>query len=256
MKGMIDLEINGTRLKNIKLIIFDKDGTLFQLYPYWNRMAMIRAENICKGLVISEDGLAEWIALQMGVDVIRHEINSEGPIGLCSRQYIQNLLYDRLKDRGYSIEKDIIQSAFKEADEYISREERLKESHVPVKGMLDFLKRIEGRCKGAIFSYDLTHKLELICRSFGISQSFHMFLGSDKVLYPKPHPWGPREIMSTLHISPGNTALMGDSIYDMKSGRDAGCSHLIAILSEISNRGQISPLANATVNDFREIKIC
>lgn len=252
---MIDLEINGALFKNIKLIIFDKDGTLFQLYPYWSLVAMIRAENICKGLVVSEDGLAEWIALQMGVDVGRQKMNPKGPIGIYSRQYIQNLLYNKLKARGYPIEKNIIQSAFNEADEYISQEERIKESHVPVRGMLDFLNSIEGRSKGAIFSYDITYKLELIARSFGISGGFHMFLGGDRILYPKPDPWGSREIMSKLHISPENTALIGDSICDMESGRAAGCGYLIAMLSEISNCEQLMPMANEIVSDFMEIEV-
>ena len=36
---MIDLEINGKILKEIDLIIFDKDGTLFESFPYWTVVA-------------------------------------------------------------------------------------------------------------------------------------------------------------------------------------------------------------------------
>ncbi len=252
---MIKLEINGATLENIGLIIFDKDGTLFELYPYWSKVAMRRGENICEWLDVVEEGLAEWIALQMGVNVRSQRMNPEGPTGIYDRQYIQNLLYANLKDRGYPIELDIIQSAFKEADEYISNENILKNSMVPVKGLYNFLKKIEGRCKGAMFSYDLTDKLELIARFFGISDNFDMLLGGDKIIHPKPNPWGAIKIMSDLHVSPENTAFMGDSILDLECGRRANCNYLITILSEISNSELSKPVSNAVLNDFTEISV-
>ena len=46
---MIKLEINGATLENIGLIIFDKDGTLFELYPYWSKVAMRRARIYVNG---------------------------------------------------------------------------------------------------------------------------------------------------------------------------------------------------------------
>ena len=212
-------------------------------------------ENICKSLDVVEEGLAEWIALQTGVDVRSREMNPKGPAGIYNGQYLQNLLYNKLKDRGYPIKKDIIQSAFKETDEYISNENVLKDSFVPVRGLLNFLKNINGRCKGAIFSYDLTDRLELIARLFRISDNFDMFLGGDRIIHPKPDPWGAIKIMSDLHIPPENTALVGDSIFDIESGIRANCNYLITILSEISNSELLKPVSNVVLNDFTEISV-
>lgn len=146
-------------------------------------------ENICKSLDVVEEGFAEWIALQTGVDVRSQRMNPNGPAGIYNGQYLQNLLHKKLKDRGYPIEKDIIQSAFRETDEYISNENILKGSLVPTKGLLTFLKNINGRCKGAIFSYDLTDKLELIARLFQISDNFDKFLGGgDRIIHPNRIP--------------------------------------------------------------------
>jgi len=252
---MINLEINGAELKNIELIIFDKDGTLFELYPYWSKIAMRRSENICKGLDIVDEGLVEWIALKMGVNIRSQRMNPEGPIGIYNREHIQKSLYNELKERGYPIKENIIQSAFRETDEYVHKEEILRDSLVPVRGLLNFLKSIDGRCKGAIFSYDLTDRLELIARLFGISDNFDMFLGGDRILYSKPDPWGAIKIMSDLHISPENTALMGDSIFDIECGKRARCNHLITILSDISNSKLLGPVSNAVLKDFTEISV-
>jgi phosphoglycolate phosphatase-like HAD superfamily hydrolase len=82
-----------------------------------------------------------------------------------------------------------------------------------------------------------------------------MFLGGDRILHPKPDPWGAIKIMSDLHISPGNTALMGDSIFDIECGRCANCNYLVTILSDISDSELIKPVSNAVINDFTEISI-
>ncbi len=256
---LIGLEINGTRLEDIELIIFDKDGTLFELYPFFSRVAMVRGLNICSGLG-ADESLAQWIALKMGVDIRLKRVN--GPIGIYSREYIQDLLCSELKDIGYSAEKEIIISAFRKTDEYFNDESVLKSSLVPVKGLFDFLKCMEGRCKGAVFSYDLTDRLELISRAFGMSKNLDMFLGGDRILRPKPDPWGALKIMSDLHISPENTALIGDSVFDMECARRAKCRYVITMLSDISGPGLLrgdsgisAPVPDAAVRDFTEINV-
>lgn len=91
---MIDLEINGAVLEGIDLIIFDKDGTLFQLYPYWSRMALLRGRCICRALMAKAAAVqpaSPLAALQMGVDLAEGRISPHGPAGIESRQHIQNL---------------------------------------------------------------------------------------------------------------------------------------------------------------------
>ncbi len=256
---MIDLEINGAVLEGIDLIIFDKDGTLFQLYPYWSRMALLRGRCICRALMAKaaaiQPGLARWLALQMGVDLAEGRISPHGPAGIESRQHIQGLLCRRLQEMGYAADAHIIREAFRQADIYFSREERVREAHVPVAGMTDFLMSLKGVCMCAMLSNDISSKLELSARSHGIEGCFQMFLGGDTAAFPKPNPWGAREIMAGLRVPPERAAFMGDSVSDLKCGRDAGCGHIIAVLSEISDKEAVEELADAAVRDFREIVV-
>ena len=263
---MIDLQIGGAVLKGIDLIIFDKDGTLFQLYPYWSRMALLRGRCICRALAETAcsagprpaslpPGLAEWIALQMGVDLASGRINPQGPIGIESRQNIQALLCRRLEERGYTVDIEVMREAFRQADAYFSQEETIAESHVPVAGMTGLLMSLKGICRCAMLSHDTTLKLELSARSQGIAGCFQMYLGSDRCAFSKPHPWGAQEIMARLGARPERTAFMGDSINDLKCGRDAGCGYILAVLSEISNIEEMGSLADAAVRDYHEIKV-
>jgi phosphoglycolate phosphatase-like HAD superfamily hydrolase len=82
-----------------------------------------------------------------------------------------------------------------------------------------------------------------------------MFLGGDRIIHPKPDPWGAIKIMSDLNISPENTALVGDSLFDIESGRRANCHYLITIQSEISNVDVLNSVSNAVIHDFTEISV-
>ena len=66
------------------LVIFDKDGTLIELYPYWSQMVALRARIICETLGLGtehEPGL-RWA---LGVDEKAGRLRQDGPVGLKKR---------------------------------------------------------------------------------------------------------------------------------------------------------------------------
>lgn len=251
---MIDLTIHETRLEEIDLIIFDKDGTLFELYPYWTIVAKRRAMNICHAMhVVDDDPLIDFIAFIMGVDNARKAMNPNGPIGIYNRAYIQDLLFKELQKKGYPIDPQIITGAFLETDKYISQDEILRQSLVPVRGLLDFLPTVAKKSKCAIFSYDQTINLEHITNLMKMENYFSLLLGGDRIKYPKPDPWGAVKIMQDLNISPDHTILIGDSIHDIESGKKAGCRYVITRRSDISDLDLQGPISDFIIQDYDEI---
>ena len=250
---MIDLEINGTILKEIDLIIFDKDGTLIELFPYWTVVARKRAENICYAMHVSDDSLVEWISLLMGVDNRKKAMNPKGPIGINNRPYIENLVFEELQKKGYPVDPQMIAAAFRETDVYISQDKILRQALVPVRGLVEFLSAISPGCRCAIFSYDQTVNLEHSNRLMQIDGYFSRLLGGDQLLHPKPDPWGAVRIMDDLHISPAHTLLIGDSIHDIESGKKAGCRYLITRRSDISDLAKLKPLSDFVIDDYTSI---
>lgn len=250
---MIDLTIHDTRLREIDLIIFDKDGTLFELYPYWTIVAKRRAMNICRSMHIDDDSLINLIALIMGVDNVRKSMNPKGPIGIFNRTYIQDILLKELQKMGYPIEPQIIMDAFQETDIYISQDEVLKQSLVPVRGLLEFLPVAAKRSQCAIFSYDQTINLEHITNLMKMENYFSLLLGGDRLKYPKPDPWGAIKIMQDLNVSPDHTILIGDSIHDIESGKKAGCKYVITRKSDISDLDLLEQISDFVIQDYNEI---
>lgn len=252
---MINLEIDSCIIKNTNLIIFDKDGTLFELYPFWSKVALKRAEFICKYLGTSDNALMEHIVLKMGVDLKNKKMCSKGPIGINSRPYIEELIYQELEKCGYNLRKEVVTQAFKDVDAYISRRDILEDLLVPIEGLMDFLRNIRGKCKCAIFSYDLTDRLIDITQIFQIQDNFDILLGGDQLKYPKPDPWGAIHIMNELNILPENTVFFGDSALDIESGKKANCKCLIGVVSDISNIEYLQTESNITIKDFQKIKV-
>ncbi|MDD1696206.1 MAG: HAD family hydrolase [Methanoregula sp.] len=250
---MIDLAINGTTIKEIDLIIFDKDGTLFELYPYWTVVARRRAENICRAMHVSDESLVNWIVSIMGVDNEKRVMNPQGPIGIYNRTYIQNLVLEELQKKEYLVDPQMILGAFQETDVYISQDHILKQSLVPVRGLMEFLSGIAQNCQCAIFSYDQTINLEHITRLMQIDNYFSYLLGGDQLKYPKPDPWGAVKIMDDLHVSPAHTLLIGDSIHDIESGKKAGCKFVITRRSDISDLTKLNPLSDFIIDDYTSI---
>jgi phosphoglycolate phosphatase len=250
---MIDLTINDTRLKEIDLIIFDKDGTLFELYPYWTIVAKRRAVNICRAMHVDDDSLIDFIAFIMGVDNARKSMNPKGPIGIYNRTYIQNLVFEELQKKGYPVDPQMIAGAFQETDVYISQDRILKQALVPVRGLHEFLSGIAQNCRCAIFSYDQTVNLEHITHLMQIDRYFSLLLGGDQLKHPKPDPWGAVKIMNDLHVSPAHTLLIGDSIHDIESGKKAGCKYVITRRSDISDLAKLNPLSDFIIDDYTSI---
>jgi hypothetical protein len=80
----MDISINGSFLDGIELVIFDKDGTLTDLYTYWSWVANERARLIRMRLGLNK-AQRFAIADAMGLDVVHSCFKPEGPIGVKKR---------------------------------------------------------------------------------------------------------------------------------------------------------------------------
>lgn len=252
---MINLSINNVICKDIELIIFDKDGTLFKLYPYCSKMVIQRTNAILKILKTEDPLLKEWLIQIMGVDLENKKIYPEGPIGVYSKYYAMNMLYEKMNANGYEIQKEMLEEAFMEADLKINKISYLKEALEPVDGMLKFMETVGNKCKCAIFSNDMTDRLNDSLDIFKIRTYFDYVLGGDRVKKHKPDPMGLLKIMEELDVSSTKTAFFGDSVPDIESGNRAKCKYVVGVLSDISNTKTLKLNSNALINDFTQIKI-
>ena len=113
---MVQLEINENIIDNIELVIFDKDGTLVDLYNYWANMINFRVETAQRKLSFDESKNND-IMYAMGVDVENERLRSEGPVGLKKREIVMQAMVDSLTEIGFTDTYDTCFQIFKEVDE-------------------------------------------------------------------------------------------------------------------------------------------
>lgn len=251
---MINFQINNNKYKDIDLIIFDKDGTLFQLYPYCSNMVFERTNAICNEIQNYDKNLKDWLIETMGVDQKNHKIFPEGPIGVYSKYYAQEILFEKMNYEGYNISRKMLKKAFESADNNINKLEYLKENLIPVPGMIDFIEELGDKCNIAIYSNDMTQRLYDSLKLYNLTKYFNYVLGSDMVEKHKPDPMGLIKIMEELEISPEKTVFVGDSVLDIECGKRAKCKYLISVLSDISDIKFLEKNSDQIIKNFLKIR--
>jgi phosphoglycolate phosphatase len=257
---MINLKVNGQTLRDIELIIFDKDGTLFELHSYWSIIANKRAELICKyaGLTYNYRR-RDHIAYIMGVDNQNKCMRPDSMIGINKRSEIETELYDRLNEDGFEISLEDIKKAFVETDIYlennfISNYKDCAQTTIPIRGIIKFLQQINGKCKCAVLSFDRTNNINKCLKSVGMDKHFSFVIGGDMLHNAKPDPEGAIKIMTVLGTHPSNTLMIGDTMNDILCGQSALC-RCIARKSELSQISLIETTHANIINDFTEIEV-
>jgi phosphoglycolate phosphatase len=77
-------------------------------------------------------------------------------------------------------------------------------------------------CKKALITNKRERSSTRILEAFGIAKYFDLVVGSDTTAERKPSPVPIRFALSKLGISPAESAIVGDSSYDIDAGRAAG----------------------------------
>lgn len=251
---MVKVRVNSDTIEDIGLFVFDKDGTLIELYTYWSHMVELRAEGICSYYKLDTSKHKEKLMFEMGVDIHRKKLRPNGPVGLLPRAVVQRAAEKYLEGLNYSNVSDVCFQIFKEVDE-ISLS-LLDEFIKPLKGAIELLRQIKSRdCKIAIATTDKTERARLAMRFLGIEDLVDLAVGADKVKNSKPAPDILDIIVRDLDMEPSNSVMVGDAETDIQMGINAGFKASIAVCSGLTGKDILSELTPYVLEDISKIKI-
>jgi len=251
---MVTLSLNGHIIKHIDLLVFDKDGTLIDLYVYWSNMIKLRAEGICSYYKLDSSKHEEKLMFEMGVDIHRKELRPDGPVGLLPRAVVQKAAEKYLERLDCPDVNRICFRIFKEVDEKsLSLLDRFIK---PLKGAIELLRLIKSRdCKIAIATTDKTERAKLAMRFLGIEDLIDLVVGADKVKNSKPAPDILDIIVKDLDIEPLNSVMVGDAKTDIQMGISAGFKASIAVCSGLTKRDLLHKLTPYVLKNISKIHI-
>lgn len=226
---MIDILVGPHTISDVRLIIFDKDGTLMELYYYWSQMVALRAELICQRLGLNDE-YREDLMYEMGVDLKKKTLRPGGPVGLKKREIVMQAAINYLQAKGYGNTYDLCLDVFREVDELSSR--NLQKYIKPINGASELLDDAHrAGCTIAIATTDRSERAKLAIRFLGFADKIDIVLGADHVRQSKPDPEMIYHILSETNIQAKNAVMVGDALSDVQMGINAGLNASIGVLT-------------------------
>ena len=250
---MADIRVGSEVINDIRLLIFDKDGTLMELHYYWTQMVGLRAELICSGLDLGKDHI-EKIAYSMGADIKTGRLLPEGPVGLKKREVVLQAAVDYLNDIGCNDVHDLCFNAFQQVDDISSKD--LKRFVKPIGGASELLRKATRcGCKTAIATIDRRERAKLAMECLGFADVIDLVIGADDVSHPKPDPEQINFILNAFKIDRENAIMVGDATTDVQMGVNAGLKASIGVLTGLATLEQLKGITPYVVEDVSKIEI-
>jgi HAD superfamily hydrolase (TIGR01509 family) len=237
----------------VDLVVFDKDGTLIELYHYWSQMVALRARFICEALGLDAEHAA-GLRWALGVDEKAGRLRPEGPVGLKTREIVIQAAVDYLAGIGRREMKLACAAAFERADEESSRD--LTRFLRPTPGAEALVDALHSHgCRVAVATVDIRRRAQLAVDFLGFGGKIDLVVGADQVARPKPAPDMLHLILETLAVKPSRAVMVGDALTDIQMGLNAGLQASIGVLSGFATAEQLRTLTPFVAKDTSEITV-
>jgi phosphoglycolate phosphatase len=216
---------NQIQYKDIKLVVFDKDGTLFDLHKYWSFVIKQRATYFAEKYGHSSKNIFESLTKIMGL-VNGNCISKKGPIGIRPRSYIKNEVYNTLQKSGFNLSLNDIDIGFNQVDRLVDMELNSLIDKLPgVDNLIKSLKNLG--CYVTLATTDIQQRTIITLKHANMNSTFDFIIASDDVIESKPN----REMIDKIifqfsEINYSQVLLIGDSIVDLEMAKNSGINFI------------------------------
>ncbi|MEV8465502.1 HAD family hydrolase [Fluviibacterium sp. DFM31] len=218
-------------MRQIKAILFDKDGTLFDFnktWANWSRKFLMHlaAEDLTRARILGD---------AVGFDIAAGMFRKDSILVSATPHDITDALLPHLPG---ATKSNILRLMSRMTAEVPQAEA------TPLEPLLSELVG-RGLVLGVVTNDSLAPTRRHL-QEVGVEEAFAMVLASDSGFPAKPAPDMLLAFSETLGIDPAEIVMIGDSSHDLVAARAAGMRS-IAVLTGIAGRAQLEPLADAVL---------
>ncbi len=243
---------NGQQIKNVHHIIFDKDGTLFDIHRYWCSMIKLRAQSLADKF--NNKVLYQALCDAMGVDKSGKKLKPEGPVGIKSRKIITQVISDTLRKFGIVYSPEEVEKTFKEID--IISQERLEDFLETLPGVFEFLLNCQKNAiKMSIATNDITERAEKALRLKKMDHYFSAICGGDSVENTKPARDIADLILEKIQSTREESVMVGDHTVDLMMAINAQINASVGVTTGLLNKSKLAESTDFITDDLSKIKI-
>ena len=240
---MINLKTNSWEIKNIKTVLFDKDGTLIDLHYFWGKMSELRVLEIIKRYNLDEK-LFNILCLKLGYDVKNQKMLPDGITALYSRSKIIEIFKNDLLEFNLNLKTSDLEEIFDYvADEFYK--DILKYTK-PIKSAIEFVEKLYKKgVKMGIVTSDSIVSTKLTLKQFEWEKYFDVVIGRESNPNTKESGKPTLQALEELNAEPSSTIMIGDAPMDYISAKNSGIEKTILVAT-----GQITKESLEKVTDF------
>lgn len=216
---MINLKSKNLDLKNLELIIFDKDGTITDSHFFWIEIIKRRAKRICLEYKLDEK-ILPILQESMGMDIINKRLSPKGPVAIEGRAKVIESIIQTLNKHQISVNEIELIGILKEVHNEFG-----KDAHnyvKPIDSACNFIKKLSNKkVKLALITSDSTRNANIVLETLDLKNSFDLIVGGDSDHGSKKSGGPAVFACKELNISPNKTIALGDAEMDFLMAKNA-----------------------------------
>lgn len=219
--------------RQIKAVIFDKDGTLFDFRQSWGAWT--------KSLLAELGGDTEALAALLGFDAAAMDFAPDSPVIAMTTPEIADILHPHLP-----------QMSLAELNALMNRQA----TAAPMVPAVDLPAVLGALAKRGLALGLATNDTEIPARRHladaGVLDLFSFVSGCDSGWGGKPAPGQLLAFIDQTGLAAADIAMVGDSLHDLEAGRRAGMA-TVAVLTGIATAADLSPHADVVLRDIASL---
>ncbi|MGJ8617411.1 MAG: HAD family hydrolase [Sulfitobacter sp.] len=219
---------------NIKGLIFDKDGTLFDFAATWEAWAVAFLLRATKG----DRNRAIEVGAHIGFDFVAQKFDSNSVVIAATTGQVAAALKPHFASLS---DVQLFDMLNEEAEKAPQREA------VPLTKLFTDLRARD--LKLGIATNDTEAPARAHLEQVGITQMFDFIAGFDSGHGGKPEPGQLLAFAAQTDLNPADIAMVGDSIHDLHAGRAAGMT-CVGVLTGIATQADLAPHADIVLPDI------
>ena len=226
-----------SKISNIKGLIFDKDGTLFDFAATWEAWAQAFLLRLCEG----DRPHAIRVGAAIGFDLETTKFARDSIVIAETSGMVSAALLPYFPHMDAASLTNLL-------DEEAERAPQAEA--VPLMPLLmDF--RARGLRLG-VATNDSEKPARAHLANAGVQDMFDFIAGFDSGYGGKPAPGQLLAFAAATDLAPDQIAMVGDSTHDLRAGRAAGMT-CIGVLTGMADRDDLTPFADSVLPDISHL---
>lgn len=240
---MVCFQTENWIIKDIKTVLFDKDGTFIDLHYFWGKMTEMRVNEIISRYNLKPEYF-EVLCNRLGYDVKNKKMLSDGITALYSRSKIIELFLKDLKNYNLDLTKEDLEQIFDSVSNefYINLTNYIK----PIESAICFIKKLKNiGVKLGIVTADSVESTILTLKHLNLENYFDTVIGRESTPETKESGIPVKLAVKNLNANKNTTVMIGDAPTDSIAAKNAGINNSILVSS-----GQVSTQELFNYTDF------